>query len=344
MNPSSYLVLDTNVWVYTTRLLSTAMGAAVLYSLHQTGRRLALPEVIEEEIKKHTLKRGTDAVEAIKENYRLIEQLMGARDDYRVPSETDLSARVKDRLNELGSLVHRTSFTLKNAKAALSRVLEESPPNGYKNQQFKDSAIWEAILDLARQGDVDFVTEDKAFFRERNPNLGLADNLKSDCKAVSGTIRVYYELVRYLQSVREELPPLDHREIAEEINRPLREQLTRKATDKGYELGELVDHKISAFLTEKSNVIAVEFELSYSTRGLKLPGSQSEIEVKEIVKGDCACQLTERSVSDIQLESIHLEDGSGQKIPGYTDYYLRVDSVLIGRKTVPYTLREPINR
>jgi hypothetical protein len=107
------------------------MGAAVLYSLHQTGRCLALPEVIEEEIKKHTLKRGTDAVEAIKENYRLIEQLMGARDDYRVPSETDLSARVKDRLNELGSLVHRTPFTLEHAKAALSSVLEVNRSKRY---------------------------------------------------------------------------------------------------------------------------------------------------------------------------------------------------------------------
>jgi hypothetical protein len=317
------------------------VGAAVLYSLHQTGRVLALPEVIEGEIKKQMPKMGTDAVEAIRKNYRLIEQLMGARDDYRVPSETDFSARINTRLNELGSLIHRSAFTLEHATAALRRVNEESPPNGPENQQFKDSAIWEAILDLARHGNVDFVTEDKAFFRERKPNLGLADNLKLDCQAVPGTIQVHYELADYLQSVRKELPSIDHSEIAEKINEHLREQLTRKAMEKGFELDEFIDHKISSFLTEKPNIIAVEFELCHSTRGVKVPELQDRIEAKEFVKGDCAYQLAERIVSDIHVKTIHLEDRSGREIPAYGEHFIRLHDSLMGRDTVPYTLRKP---
>jgi hypothetical protein len=203
-----FLVLDTNILVYATRLLSTSLGAAVIYTLQQTGRNLALPEVIEEETKKHTLKQGKEAIENIQENYFLIEQLMGDRDDYRVPSEDQLSERVEMRLKEFGDLIFRTKFTLEHAKSALRRVTEESPPNGYKNQQFKDSAIWEAILELAKLGDVDFVTEDKGFFKGRNPQLGLAKNLEYESKQVPGSMRVFYELGSYLESIKEELPVL----------------------------------------------------------------------------------------------------------------------------------------
>lgn len=341
MSRTSYLILDTNIWVYTTRLLSTAMGAATLYSLHQTGRVLMLPEVIEEEIKKHTLKRGKEAVEAIRENYRLIEQLMGARDDFKVPSEDNFSLRVDARFLELEGLIKRTPFTLEQAKAALKRVMEETPPNGYKNQQFKDSIIWEVILNLANEGDVDFVTEDTGFFKDRkNPQKGLADNLKKDCETVSGVIRVFYKISNYLQSIKEELPPLNYPEIATIINGTLWEQLNKKAVDRGFELNELIDHKISAFLTEKSNIIAIEFQLSYSTQGVKLPELGEQIEAIEIVKGDCTYELQEKRVSDIQFDNIFLEDKSGERIPGYGQHFLRAAGAILGRRTIPYTLRE----
>lgn len=342
MESSRYLILDTNVWVYRTRLLSTALGAAVLYSLHQTGRILALPEVIEEEIRKHTLKRGSDAVKAISENYRLIEQLMGVRDDFRVPAASDFAARVDARLLELEQLIKRTPFTLDHAKAALKRVMDETPPNGYKNQQFKDSAIWEAILDLARAGDVDFVTEDSAFFNDRKPNRGLAENLKQECKAVPGRINVYHEVSSYLESVKEELPPLNYAEIAKNISEQLWEELSRRAIDQGYELGDLVNHKISAFLTEKSNFIAIEFRLSYITHGVKYPESQENVRANEIAKGDCTYELSSKRVSDIRLETIYLEDLSGDRIPAHGAVFLRAEGGVYGRKTITYTLRKPL--
>lgn len=137
MNQNSFLVLDTNIWVYKTRLLSTSLGAAVIYSLSKSKRKLVLPEVIEEEIRKHTQKTGNEAVKKIHESYRLIEQLMGARDDFIVPSNDQFIARVDLRLSELAQFILKIEFKLNHAKSALRRVLEESPPNSYHNQQFK---------------------------------------------------------------------------------------------------------------------------------------------------------------------------------------------------------------
>jgi len=341
MAGKTFLVLDTNVWVYTTRLLSTGLGAAVLYSLDQTGRVLALPEVIEEEIKKHTIKCGKEAIEEIHKNYRLIELLMGERDDYRVPSDAEISKRVESRLRELAAFVFRTKFTLEHARAALGRVLEESPPNNYKDQQFKDSAIWEAILDLAKEGHVDFVTEDKAFFRGRNPSSGLAENLKADCERVTGIIKVHYRLDEYLRSIKAELAPLNHQEIAENIDRQIRPHLAVKAIDKGYQLDDLSKFEISTYLTEKPNLIAVKFALYYSTHGVKLPESQEEVVAKEVFEGDCIYRLAEKRALEIEPQNIYLVDSSGQKLPGFGEIFLRAASIM-GRGTVTYKLRKPI--
>lgn len=337
-----FLVLDSNVWVYTTRLLSTALGAAAIYTLHQTGRTLALPEVIEEEIRKHTIKRGNEAIKAIQESYFLIEQLMGARDDYRIPSKDELSDRLDTRLKELGKLIFRTEFTLDHAKGALRRVFEESPPNRYKDQQFKDSAIWEAVLDLARLGDVDFVTEDKAFFKDRKPHQGLADNLAKESEQAPSSIRVFYELGSYLEGVKEEIPALKHEEIASKIDEVIRPDLEKKAVDKGYELGDVRGFKISAYLTEKANIIAVQFELAYQARGVILPVTEEQVEAVQVVNGDCTYQLADRIASQVQFDKISLVGTSGERLPGHGEIFVQVGGVVIGRRTIPYTLREPL--
>jgi len=61
----------------------------------------------------------------------------------------------------------RVPFTLEHAKAALEMVDARMPPNGEKNQQFKDSAIWQAVLALSSDYRVHLVTNDRAFLLNR---------------------------------------------------------------------------------------------------------------------------------------------------------------------------------
>jgi hypothetical protein len=95
---SGFVVLDSNAWVYTTRLLRTGLGAELLHSVRQTTNTLAtlaLPEIVELEIRKHVMKLGGEAVGSIHEGYRLIEQIVGARDEYRVPEIEALAQHVE---------------------------------------------------------------------------------------------------------------------------------------------------------------------------------------------------------------------------------------------------------
>jgi predicted nucleic acid-binding protein len=338
-SPGNYVVIDTNIWVYSTRLLTTALGAALLYAVSRTNSRLALPEVIEQEIRKHTINRGVDAVNKINESYQLIEMLMGHRDDYRVPSQDDLLKRVDERFAELSEVVHRVPFTFPHARGALTRVLEETPPNGYKDQQFKDSAIWEAVLELSKDGEVHFVTKDKAFFVDRKPEKGLAANLKEEA---NGRIQVFYGVSSFLDQIREEIPKLGEKELAQKISDSLSKSLLERATEKEYEIGGLESHKMTFYLTEKAQLLAVDFELEYAVRGLKSSADQPPVSGLQKVKGNCGYDIRQDSVEDVSIERIETFSVDGEPLPGFGLVVLGVGSVVIGRRTIPYKLREPL--
>jgi hypothetical protein len=143
------VVIDANIWRQSSSLLlRTPMGSALLYILRQSSGYIGLPEIIEEELIKHTLKSGLEAVGNINKEFKTIEAIMGSS-HYTVPDKAKLEAVIKERLTDLDDLFIRVPFTLEHAKLALRRVFEGTPPNGLKNQQFKDSAIWEAILTIS---------------------------------------------------------------------------------------------------------------------------------------------------------------------------------------------------
>lgn len=339
---STSIVVDTGVWVYGTRLLSSPLGASLLYAIKTAGYTLGLPEVIKEEITKHTVKAGSEASEQIREQYRLIEMLMGSRDDYRVPSPNDFKSRVESRLSELDLSLREIPFTLEHARSALRRVLEETPPNGYKNQQFKYSAIWKALLELANEGNVVFITEDKAFFEDKKPDKGLATNLKAEAGAAPHNINVYFGLSAFLDTIVEELPRLDNTEIANRIHEQLYNQLNREATDKGFTLARLTDAGISPYLTEQSGVLAIDFDLLYEAAGVVPQGQTTPVPAIRHVEGNCSWNLDEHTVSDIQLTVQKLLTPGGEEIPCFGHQYIAVGSVTIGRRMHKYRLREPV--
>lgn len=336
---ATYIVIDTNIWVYSTRLLTTALGAALLYIVGRTNSQLALPEVIEQEIRKHTVNRGMDAVNKIDESYRLIEMLMGRRDDYRVPSQDALANRVDERLSELSEIVHRVPFTFEHARGALMRVLEETPPNRFKDQQFKDSVIWEAALELSKEKRVHFVTEDTAFFIDRKPEKGLAKNLKEEA---DGQIEVFYELSNYLNRIKEETPQLDEAALAKKINEVLSKYLLERATEKDYEIGDLEGYEMALYLTEKPQLLAVDFELTYTVHGLKASGEQPPISGLQKVKGNGGYDIREDSIEDVAIERIETWSLDGESLPGFGLVVIRGESAVIGRRTIPYKLKEPV--
>ena len=72
---------------------------------------------------------------------------MGYRDTYSPPGEGRFETGARERLRELEHLLIRVPHDSRQLRSAFERVVAETPPNGPKNQQYKDSVIWEAAVE-----------------------------------------------------------------------------------------------------------------------------------------------------------------------------------------------------
>jgi hypothetical protein len=145
--PITCVVVDTNVW-RSHQMLRSPTGTALVFYLRSSGASIGLPEVIEREVEKQILARMAEAADEITDQFGVIQAVMGARSQFSLPSPDDVRRAIMSRLEELDRLFVRVRFTQEHATRALDRVNAESAPNSKGNQQFKDSAIWEAILEL----------------------------------------------------------------------------------------------------------------------------------------------------------------------------------------------------
>lgn len=161
------VVIDTNVW-RSHLLLRVGLGPALLHVIYSRNGKIGMPEVIEKEIRKTLFAAGLDAVGVVQKGFQDISSITGSYWRFKVPSEQELRKGIDVRLAELESLFERVEITLEQTRSALDRVYEGSPPNGPKNQQFKDSMIWEAILDLGQRFEVHLITEDSGFYRDKS--------------------------------------------------------------------------------------------------------------------------------------------------------------------------------
>ncbi len=337
--------MDTNVWVKT-NLLRTALGAALINSLWRLEGLLGLPEVVEEEIVKNTVKLRGKSATRIREDLRRIEGLIGWVEEYVPPTEAQFEASTKERLQEFEVLLKRVPYNFQQAKSAHRRVMDESPPNSPKSQQYKDSVIWESVRELSQTHTVHFITEDKAFFENGEPDRGLASNLREECEREGSDIYVYQSLESYLVSLKEAVPPLDRRSIAEAVDTAIIDDLAQIASDQEFELGKLLEWRISPFLTENSEELAVSFELVY--RALVFSPSEPGAEIEEaklVTKGDCLYNLRQNIASDVRKESVKFFGAQGDLIAGKSMSYIYGGfvSAARGRPGKPYTLRIPID-
>jgi predicted nucleic acid-binding protein len=342
------IVLDTNIWVYKTDLLRTPLGSALTHALLQVEGHLGLPSIIEEEIIKHVVRRGGELAAEILEKASKVAHLLGQVDErlMAVPTDDEFEKSAKEKLRELDDLLLRVPFTFEHAKSALRRVMDETPPNGRNNQQYKDSAIWEAVLELSHTHTVHFVTEDKGFFTDRTPSKGLASNLKEDRDAMGGKIIVHYGVRSCLDALEEDVPPLDYQGMAFVIDHAIVEDLRDIAADKEFGLGKVVDWNISAFRTEKLGILALSFELVYKAFDVSPLRDEEETEATLIVKGECSFDLRDQAASDVRKESVRLLDAQGSLIPGKAVSYVYGGGIAMGGERLrrrPYELRIPLD-
>jgi hypothetical protein len=312
------VVIDTNIWLQDSNLLlRTIMGSALIYILKKINSKIGLPSVIEEEITRNTISKVVKSTEEIKKIFKSISVIMGSHSPYKVPDEAEIKSAVQARITELDSLFHRVNFTWEHAQSALKRINEKSPPNN-NSQQFKDSVIWEAILELLSSYTVHFLTKDEAFYKGGQLKIdSLAKNLLSDCNKRGGIVYIYPNMASCLKVIQEDVPPLDSNSLIGEIDIYINSKLKRDlAMEVGFEVGGLAVElsSLSPFFTENQEKLALTFELCYQCYDVENTGIDERSNAVLKVKGDCLYEIDSKVISDLDMDfqRIHWLESNGE--------------------------------
>lgn len=340
--PKTCVVVDTSVW-RSHLLLRDSMGSALLYFVRRCNAIIALPEIVEMEVVKQTILASQKSIESIEKGFRELALVTGFTPSVSLPDIAAIQASIRNRLTELESFLLRWPLNLEAFQKALGRVLDESPPNGPKNQQYKDSLIWEAVLAISSNHRVLFVTQDKAFFLGGDPKQGAAPNLRDDCKRCANEVLILYGIEQLLAVVGQETPPLNKAELSAILTTTLVARLSEVAAQHRFALGVIAASSISVYYTENPDQLALVFELSYHLSDLNEQPDREEVSLT--VKGECSYKHLERLPHEVRIEKEELKwrDVHGEQVRRNATVFAGTVNIVLGaRPPVPHTVRQPL--
>lgn len=334
------VIIDTNVW-RSHLLLRVGLGPALLHVIHRRNGKIGMPEVIENEIKMTLFAAGCDAVEVVRKRFQEINSITGSYWPFKVPSERELQHKIDARLAELEGLFERVEITLEQTRSALVRVYKGSPPNGPKNQQFKDSMIWEAILDLGRRFEMHFITEDSGFYRD-NSKTAIAAELEEECKQKNITLCIYSSPRSCLEELRTEMPELDKKAAENAVWAAAKPEIDEDAQRRVIRITDFRGGDINPFCTVNPDVLSLAFRLR--TEGIDQESPSVRDDIRVIVEGNCNYSVSTGEVTGILLDRINYEwtDETGERRTAKSAF-ARVGGVLGFAATAPIDVRRPIS-
>lgn len=316
------VVIDTNIW-RSELLLKTPMGVSLIYALQRQGGRIGLPEVVEAELTGQVVEMGLEAANSLVNSSWKVNILTDSPFEVPVPTKVELEKKVNERIAALAPMLVREPFTLEHAKAALKMVIAKLPPNKADNQQFKDSAIWQAVLTLSREYTVRLVSNDRAFLNKRNePSSGLAQNLLEDCQRAEATITVHCDLASCMKAITSHVPSFDQTRLVSLITDAFVPRIRAEAARRRFEIVERADTKTQVFETAQTNRLAVDYVIAmpFIVNASVVTDARSDCRV--VARGGCYHDPKSNSISggflwSLAFEWKHQSGGTGRMVSSF---------------------------
>lgn len=262
------ICLDTNSW-FSERVLRSSVGAALIYAMGNSGDRIFLPEVVERELVSLTIRTCRSLLEDIAEARRTIQTLTGRHAGHDGPiEEGHIREALSDRFLELEGVLVRKATSDEACRRAFDRILDCKAPNTEKNQQAKDSLLWETLLSLPAGTQVLFVTSDKAFYENQSLKSSFPADLLKDTQERSIDISIFNSCGDLLASLAPQAPDIDQEAVTSLLKKKVpfiiseAMQELRRESAKVCVKDEVV--RLSLYLTSNGNEVAVVFKINAS--------------------------------------------------------------------------------
>ncbi|WP_315716485.1 MULTISPECIES: PIN domain-containing protein [unclassified Bradyrhizobium] len=318
-NANYCLLLDANVWV-SERMLHSSVGSAVLFAVAANSATIVLPEIVELEVDRVLKNEAGKASAALRKSVDLLRQLSGhERILQPVPTEKAIHEGMARRWKELDGVIVRAPFTFEQARASLQRILNHAPPCGENNEQFRDCCIWETVLEFSASRIVHFVTNDSAFYENRD-RLNIVKPLKNELETLGRDVRLHRTIQTFLAAVSQnEITILEKDTICDavvEIVTPKAQEIASEravsrvpahiGAIKRFELSDAQNVIIKGYATPKKSIVAVTFEVLFDLLLFRSDeGEEQQIDTTLRLEGSCSYNPTLRETSDLLVSTWH---------------------------------------
>lgn len=341
------VVIDTNVWIQMP-LLKNSTGAALIYSLSKGKLKLGLPEIIEREILKNIISKMRENIDKVKDGLRQIQMIMGKSPIVNYPSDETIEDAVINRIQEFErlSILKRIPIKLEHTKAAIDRLIKDLPPNAPKNQQFKDSLIWESLKELAKKFKIYFISNDNGFYLPDKNNNKMAKVLEEECTQEQIEINLFRNIEDCLSHLEASIPQSksETEELVKVISEAIKPDLLKDTIKKDLDIGNMINNKINPFLTEKTNVIAISYEITFEGIETVSDPNLLRSDISFTANGDCSYSLQNKNIFDNYLHEVnYCWTENGSDIQRRNSRYIHLASATNSRME-PYKFRAPIRK
>lgn len=292
------VVLDSNVWLSELGLRSGA-AAAVRFFLNQSSAKVAVPEVIQLEVRHNLTNRLSTHAKEIQDNYRQLLTAFGKLREIVLPTEEEILAKVEELFASLGVRQQPIPFCTKSARSALIKTIQKEPqkePPCDKTQEFKDAVIWADCVALLATDEVILVTNDKAFYKDRAYEKGLALNLLVETMHLPNQFRILSSLSDLLDVIQAPVP-LDEDKLQTALLDTFGESITGTLDRAGFSLNAKQKVIYKLFATENPTELFLEFSITISCSDARGEGRMNAFLT---LKGDGLYSPTDRAFSALR--------------------------------------------
>ena len=317
-------------------MLRHRLASPLLLVLRQHSAVLCLPELVKLEVRQHLVEKHAGAAKRARQAIGEVRQLLGAAPDFPEATDEQVASAFEQRLAQLGDLLVELPLRDEDLAAAGRMVLDMVPPNSRTDQQFKDSLLWRAVLTVADEYNVVFVSDDGDYFDKSGK---LAANLAAEAEQAPleiTVVRRIEDLLDMWQSGEVDLSEDFSEEFEGAVRREL-EELLPQHTD--LQLSNVVELYFNTFITENPDELAVsgEFEIELVNPEL------STLEPTGLVTGEASAIL---GIEEGDLRSIGLDHVSIDLLTPHGDLNVaRVSASAgsVGSGTMRrYEVRQPV--
>ncbi len=327
------IVLDTNIWLSELALMSP-LGCAFSHYITVSNIKIGLPEVVEIEAKNNFKKNLINYREDIRKNYNRMLAIFGQMLEIVLPENEVIDQKVEKIFDFHGDRLIRVPFDFEGARSSFDKIINKLSPNSDSNQQFKDGVIWANCLKLAEQGDVSLVTEDKAFYKNRDYSQGLATNLVEEANKTPHSVKIFSELSLVIDQIKSNID-LNKQKLIEEIEENTYSKVLEFANKMDFELIGIAGSNFEFYATTNPAEISVKSNIKYN---LENRSSEERTDGTIESKSEFVLNITNYNIRDFIKDGEYLswkDENSELKQNSSTYGYL--NSVL-GHRTIEHRI------